>query len=81
MERAFIRAKLHPARNFRNPGAFDYEGYLRENGISMLGSAQMADVERLTRIFRQPHRALARPHSCQHHPQNSRALARRSKQS
>ncbi len=42
-----IRAKLHPARNFRNPGAFDYEGYLRENGIGMLGSAQMADVELL----------------------------------
>ena len=42
-----ISAKLHPARNFRNPGAFDYEGYLRENGISLLGSAQAADVERL----------------------------------
>ena len=27
-----IRAKLHPARNYRNPGAFDYEGYLREIG-------------------------------------------------
>ncbi|MGA9529205.1 MAG: ComEC/Rec2 family competence protein [Terriglobales bacterium] len=43
-----IRAKLHPARNFRNPGAFDYEGYLRENGISMLGSAQAADAQILT---------------------------------
>jgi competence protein ComEC len=42
-----IRVKLHTARNFRNPGAFDYEGYLRENGISMLGSAQIADVELL----------------------------------
>ena len=42
-----IRAKLHPPRNFRNPGAFDYEGYLRENSISTLGSAQVADVERL----------------------------------
>ncbi len=42
-----IRARLHAARNFRNPGAFDYEGYLRDNGISMLGSAQLADVERL----------------------------------
>ena len=40
-----IRAKLHAARNFRNPGAFDYEGYLRDNGINVLGSAQMADVE------------------------------------
>ena len=42
-----IRAKLHAARNFRNPGAFDYEGYLRDNGVSMLGSAQIADVETL----------------------------------
>ncbi len=42
-----LRAKLHPARNFRNPGAFDYEGYLRDNGILMLGTAQLADVQRL----------------------------------
>ena len=42
-----IPAKLHPPRNFRNPGAFDYEGYLRDNGINMLGSASAADVERL----------------------------------
>jgi len=42
-----IRAKLHPARNYRNPGAFDYEGYLRENGISVLGSAEANNIERL----------------------------------
>jgi competence protein ComEC len=42
-----IRAKLHPARNFRNPGAFDYEGYLRDHGISVLGSAQAEHVTRL----------------------------------
>ncbi len=42
-----IRAKLHPARNYRNPGAFDYEGYLRDNGISVLGSAEAKDIERL----------------------------------
>lgn len=42
-----IPAKLHLARNFRNPGAFDYEGYLRDNGINALGSAQVAAVERL----------------------------------
>ena len=41
------RAKLHPPRNFRNPGAFDYEGYLQDNGISVLGSAQAEQVERL----------------------------------
>ena len=42
-----IPAKLHPARNYRNPGAFDYEGYLRDNGISVLGSAEAKDIERL----------------------------------
>src|SRR5271169_812854 len=42
-----IRAKLHPARNYRNPGAFDYEGYLRGNGISVLASAEATDIERL----------------------------------
>jgi competence protein ComEC len=45
--RLHILAKLHPARNYRNPGAFDYEGYLRENGISVLGSAEATDIERL----------------------------------
>jgi competence protein ComEC len=45
--RVQIRAKLHPARNYRNPGAFDYEGYLRDEGISVLGSAEATDVARL----------------------------------
>ncbi len=45
--RVRIVAKLHPARNYRNPGAFDYEGYLRDNGISLLGSAEAAEIERL----------------------------------
>jgi competence protein ComEC len=39
-----VRAKLHPARNYRNPGAFDYEGYLNDNGIALLGSARAQDV-------------------------------------
>jgi len=42
-----ILAKLHPPRNYRNPGAFDYEGYLRDNGISVLGSAEATDITRL----------------------------------
>jgi competence protein ComEC len=45
--RVRIRAKLHPARNYRNPGAFDYEGYLRDNDVSVLGSADAKDIERL----------------------------------
>jgi competence protein ComEC len=42
-----ISAKLHPARNYRNPGAFDYEGYLRDHGISVLGSADAENIEPL----------------------------------
>ena len=42
-----VLAKLHPARNYRNPGAFDYEGYLRDNGINVLGSAEAKDLQRL----------------------------------
>jgi Domain of unknown function (DUF4131)/Competence protein len=45
--RLFVVAKLHLARNYRNPGAFDYEGYLRENGISVLGSAEAKDIQQL----------------------------------
>lgn len=46
-ERIRFAGKLHPARNFRNPGAFDYEGYLRGQGIAVLGSAKTSSVERL----------------------------------
>jgi competence protein ComEC len=45
--RLLIPAKLHPARNYRNPGAFDYESYLRDNGIGMLGSAEAKDIQQL----------------------------------
>ena len=39
--------KLKPPRNFRNPGAFDYEGYLADHGIAALGSAKIENVELL----------------------------------
>ncbi len=32
-------------RNFRNPGAFDYAGYLAENGIAALGSVKAEDIQ------------------------------------
>ena len=44
-QRLRIRARLRPPRNFRNPGAFDYRGYLAERGIVARGSANVADVE------------------------------------
>lgn len=37
--------RLRRPRNFRNPGAFDYVGYLAERGIAALGSARLEDVE------------------------------------
>jgi competence protein ComEC len=46
-ERLRFPAKLYPPRNFRNPGAFDYAGYLAENGIVALGSAKADTVESL----------------------------------
>jgi competence protein ComEC len=46
-ERLRFAGKLRPPRNFRNPGAFDYEGYLAANGIAALGSAKAESVERL----------------------------------
>jgi competence protein ComEC len=47
-ERLRLSVKLKQPRNFRNPGAFDYQGYLAENGIAALASAKAEDVERLT---------------------------------
>jgi competence protein ComEC len=46
-ERLRLRVKLKLPRNFRNPGAFDYQGYLTANGISALGSAKVEDVQLL----------------------------------
>ena len=44
-ERLRLPVKLKLPRNFRNPGAFDYQGYLAANGIAALGSAKAEDVE------------------------------------
>ncbi len=42
-----LRARLHPPRNYRNPGAFDYEGYLHDRGVRLLGTADARDIEPL----------------------------------
>ena len=39
-ERILFPARLRLPRNFRNPGAFDYESYLADNDIAVLGSTQ-----------------------------------------
>jgi competence protein ComEC len=46
-DRLRIAGKLKLPRNFRNPGAFDYQGYLAANGIGALGSAKAEDVQLL----------------------------------
>jgi competence protein ComEC len=39
-QRVRLTAKLRPALNYKNPGAWDYSGYLASIGISALGSAK-----------------------------------------
>jgi len=46
-DRIRFSAKLRLPRNFRNPGAFDYRGYLADRGIAALGSTKIQSVERL----------------------------------
>ena len=46
-DRILFTAKLRLPRNFRNPGAFDYQGYLADRGIAALGSTKLESVERL----------------------------------
>ncbi len=46
-DRIRFLAKLRMPRNFRNPGAFDYQGYLADHGIAALGSAKLENVELL----------------------------------
>ena len=73
-ERIRFRGKLRRPRNFRNPGAFDYQGYLAERGIAALGSAKLEDVQILpgfvgTRL--ESWRSRAPP---QRHRQSARAM-------
>jgi competence protein ComEC len=46
-ERLRLPLKVKLPRNFRNPGAFDYQAYLAANGIGALGSAKADDVQLL----------------------------------
>lgn len=46
-ERIRLPAKLRLPRNFRNPGAFDYQAYLAAHGIAALASSKAENVELL----------------------------------
>ncbi len=47
-DRIKFTAKPKRPRNFRNPGAFDYEAYLADRGIAALASTKNEDVQKLT---------------------------------
>lgn len=51
-DRIQLIAKVRRPRNFRNPGAFDYEGYLADRGIALLGSAKAENVQFLPGVYR-----------------------------
>jgi competence protein ComEC len=44
-QRLRLRAKLRPPTNFRNPGNMDYVGWLRGQGIAVLGSAKSTSID------------------------------------
>src|SRR6202790_3678691 len=46
-DRVRFSARLKLPRNIRNPGAFDYRGYLADRNIAALGSTKIENVERL----------------------------------
>ena len=46
-DRVQFRTKLFAPRNYRNPGAFDYAGYLADKGITALGSVKQNDIHLL----------------------------------
>jgi len=44
-QRFQLIAKLHEPRNYHNPGAWDYRGYLLGQGIALLGNARVSSVQ------------------------------------
>jgi predicted membrane metal-binding protein len=44
-QRIKFPATLIAPRNFRNPGAFDYAGYLRDKGISVVASTKYKNLD------------------------------------
>ncbi len=46
-QRIKFPATLIAPRNYRNPGAFDYAGYLRDHGISVTASTKYKSIEML----------------------------------
>lgn len=46
-QRLRLQAKLRPPVNFRNPGNMDYVGWLRGQGVAVLGSAKSTSIDLL----------------------------------
>ena len=47
-ERLHLTAKLHEPLNYRNPGNMDFVGYLRQQGVSVVGSAKSTEITLLS---------------------------------
>ena len=74
-DRILFTAKLRLPRNFRNPGAFDYQGYLADRGIAALGSAKIESVERLPGFAGSRIACVAQPPASRRRCQGSPTLA------
>jgi competence protein ComEC len=44
-QRLRVQAKLRPPTNYRNPGDFDYVGWLHGQGVAVLGSAKSTNID------------------------------------
>jgi competence protein ComEC len=44
-DRLRFQARLNRPRNYRDPGSFDYQGYLADQGIVALASSKVANIE------------------------------------
>lgn len=43
-DRVEVFAKAHPVRNYRNPGAFDFRGYLARQGVDVIGTLRSPEL-------------------------------------
>ena len=66
-ERLLFPVKLHPPRNFRNPGAFDHQQYLADQGNRGTGFGENGAGGIADRRFRKSGRTLAYTCPSQHH--------------
>ena len=74
-ERLRFTATLSPPRNFGNPGAFDYAGYLRDQGIVATASAKLANLQMLPGLWGNWLDRLLAPGPSQHSESRAQSVA------